>query len=329
MPSVLFWPGVGGGTEHYRCRTPGAALARAGWEVRYVEDDDTDFAVDVVVLQRVNHPAVPDLIRGLQTHGVKVVYDIDDWYDDVPDYNPFSRQAPSHLPTIHACLTLADLVTVSTDELADGYARFGPVDVLPNYLDPDLWPNPPRRELRRHVHVGWLGQHTWRAGDLDLLRPWLADFLHRHPEVRFAVAGSPPDIFDNLAVPGVICNPSDGHYTRRYEDLPRMLAGFDIGLVPLTFNRFNQAKSWCKGMEYGAAGVPVVASPSREYRKFVEPGVNGQLARDWPKAIDRILGDLPGYQQRARQIADAYVIDRHVDRWADAYLSLIRREVSA
>lgn len=318
MPSVVFWPGVGGGTAQYRCFTPGRALRRQGWEVRFVEDDDPDLRADVVVLQRLTGPSAPDLVDGLRANGVKVVYDIDDWYDGIPDYNPF--RAADVLPTLHACLERADLITCSTPELAEGYGRFGPTEVLENYLDPDIWSgNQHYRRLHDEIHVGWLGVAHHRDADFDLLKPWLPDFLHDNPQVRFVIAGSGEKALAELGVPGLVCPPAKGHI-RPYEHLPAMLAWFDVGLVPLAQNRFNQAKSWCKGMEYAGAGAPVVASPSREYRRFVQPGVNGQLVRgDWSAALRKVLADLDAHREGARATAEAHLIDSHIHHWVDAY----------
>jgi glycosyltransferase involved in cell wall biosynthesis len=290
--------------------------------VHYVVDGTIPDTADVVVLQRVMRPDTPDIIRSLQAAGAVVVYDIDDLYDAIPSYNPASSEIRDpDIALLHESLAAADLVTVSTDELADAYGRFGPVAVLPNYLDPDIWTgNDKYRRLRTDIHVGWLGSARWRGGDLELLRPWLASWLKSHPNVRFVAAGSDESLLGDLGVGGFVCPPARDH-VRPYEHLPAMLAWFDIGLVPLTFNRFNESKSWCKGMEYNAAGVPAVASPSREYRKFIEPGVNGYLARDWPSALDRALDNLDTLRAGAKRTAERYVIDRHIRRWVDAYES--------
>ena len=139
MPSVLYWAGVGGGTEHYRCRTPGSALSRQGWTVDHVSDGSQALA-DVVVLQRVLHPDTPVFIQRARSLGCRVVYDIDDWYDGLPDYNPASKEiGGDELAILHACLSSVDVVTVSTPELADGYGHLNETVVLPNYLDPDVW----------------------------------------------------------------------------------------------------------------------------------------------------------------------------------------------
>lgn len=325
MPAVSFWQGVGGGTAQYRCRTPGGALERLGWDVNYIESD-TDPIGDVLVLQRVVGDWVPDLVRTLKAKtNTLVIYDIDDWYEEIPDYNLASQTlTEEHHAAVRELMGLADLITVSTPELAEGYSRVGPTVVLPNYLDPEIWnDNDKYRVPHASVHLGWMGNFRWRGGDLELLRPWLPRFLERHPEVTLVSAGA-PELFDFLRVGG-LCSPPlyEGapNCIRPYEHLPAMLSWFDIGLVPLTQNRFNQAKSWCKGMEYGAVGVPAVATPSREYRSYIRPGVNGLFGRPgkWERSVEAILDDLDNYRLGARKVAEEYFIDDHIGRWVNAY----------
>jgi len=61
------------------------------------------------------------------------------------------------------------------------------------------------------------------------------------------------------------------------QDYPSLLSGFHIGLVPLVPSPFNEAKSYLKGLEYAAAGIPFIATPTAEYRRLHEAGV-GRLA---------------------------------------------------
>lgn len=319
MPSVVFWAGVGGGTEHYRCRAPGAALTRQGWDVSYVEDDQSSLAADVVVLQRVARPGTAELVRKLQAHGIRVVYDIDDWYDKIPAYNPASEHVAPIINEVHAAMRQADLITCSTFELAEGYKRFGETVVLENYLDPDVWgeiPSAPRTK----VHVGWLGHFDYRSADLDLLRPWLKDWLASRPDVQFVTCGS-PETGPYLGVKALTSPKTrEGNYLRPYDHLPLLLCHLDIGLAPLAFNRFNQAKSWCKAMEYNAAGAAVVATPSREYRRYIRPGINGLFARrDWERQLDTVIDNLDQYRQGALKVAAEHMVDDHIHRWIEAW----------
>lgn len=337
MPSVLFWVGEPGGTGEYRCSTPGRALARAGWDVAF-EEDGIDMTLDgqvrgdpdVLVICRIMGEYVPDAIRRIKARGdTSVVFDVDDWFAGLPGYNPASQLPDELIANMHQAMREADLITCSTPELAEGYSVLNRTVVLPNYLNPEIWqPFQDIARVRGHIHVGWAGAFHWRGADLELLRPWIYDFLDRHPEVRFAAIGCRELLewlgIDGLTTPQLPAGPKTSVRNRDlhpYVHLPAMLANLDIGLVPLVQNRFNQAKSWCKGLEYGAMGVPAVASPSREYLSYIRPGVNGLLVRknNWALQVERIMDDLDAYRDGTRKVAEEYWIDDWIWKWVDAY----------
>lgn len=329
--------GQPGGTAEYRCLGPGRALERLGWDVDY-EEDGIDITLDgrvkgdpdVVVLCRIMGDYVPDAVRRIKQHGhTKVVFDVDDWFAHIPGYNPASQLAPEIVATMHQSMREADLITVSTPELAEGYSTLNRTVVLPNFLDPGIWkPFQGQKTERDFLTIGWAGAFHWRAGDLELLKPWIYDFLNDHPEFRFAAIGC-RELLEWLDVDGVTTPrlPPGPHTTKRnkdlhpYEHLPALLANLDIGLVPLIQHKFNRCKSWCKGMEYNAMGIPVLASPSREYRSYIRPGINGLLVRknNWRQQAEKIIDDLGGYQKGARKVAAEYWIDDHIYKWVDAY----------
>lgn len=305
-----------------------------GWDVTYYEDalyfhPDTAEMVDqpdVLVISRIMGDLVPAIVRKVKKRSL-VVYDTDDWFLGVPDYNPAS-QLPD-IDTMHEAMRAADFVSCSTPELIEGYSRFNRTVLLPNYLDPDVWTgNEGKYRLaHRGIHLGWMGAFHWRGGDLELLKPWLPQFLADHPEVTLVSAGS-PELFDFLGVDGLTTPDMIGQkptelskHLRPYCHLPAMVAHFDIGLVPLAQNKFNACKSWVKGLEYGAMGVPCVASPSREYRSYVRPGINGLLVRknNWAQQVEAVMADLENYRRGARKVADEYFIDDWIFRWVDAY----------
>lgn len=314
MPSVVFWSGVPGGTGQYRCFAPGEAMRRAGWDVSYVETETDSLVADVVVFGRVISEIVPGLIDQLHARTDSlVVYDIDDWFDDVPDYNPAHEV---ELWQVHEAMKRVDLITVSTPGLAKLYQRFAPTAVLPNYLDPAIWSD---LEEHRMAHpglvLGWLAAYKWRGGDIEVLRPWLPQFLEDHPEVTFAALGC-PELLDDLGIQGISVP------LLSYEFLPKMLGTLDIGLAPLTFNAFNwRGKSACKSMEYGAMGVPSIASPSEANTAYIRPGLNGQLVRknDWVRRVEMVMDDLDNYRLGARKVAEEWYIDEHIGAWIDAY----------
>jgi glycosyltransferase involved in cell wall biosynthesis len=285
---------------------------------------------DVLVLCRVMGDYVPDAVcRIVKAGRTTVIYDTDDWFGGIPEYNPASKLPPTLVDTMHAAMREAHLVTVSTPELAEAYAVLNRTVVLPNYLDPRIWrPWQEYTTPRTFVSVGWAGAFHWRGGDLDLLKPWVHQLLERNPDVRFAAIGC-PELLQYLDVDGITTKDLPetdkttihNRHLHPYHHMPAMLANLDLGLVPLMFNRFNQAKSWCKGMEYNAMGVPAVASPSREYRRFIDQGVNGYLVRgrEWLRTVERSLAELDVLQKGARQHAERFFIDDHIGDWVAAY----------
>ncbi len=67
-----------------------------------------------------------------------------------------------------------------------------------------------------------------------------------------------------------------------------MSFGFDVGIVPLTTTNINRSKSWLKRLEYGACGIPSVASDLAEQRALLPWG----LARkpiDWTRQLRLML----------------------------------------
>lgn len=332
MPTAQFWGGQPGGTDWYRAKTPGAALARAGWDVQQIDHLDVtlDGRVsgdpDVLVLSRVADTYLPDAVRRIVAAGhTTVVYDIDDWFGGLPAYNPASRLPQQHLDVMHATMREADLVTVSTPGLASLYRPYSrrPPVVLPNCLDPDLWGDVDRyRTPHDKIHVGWLAAWKWRGGDVDVLRPWLKGWLQSRPDVQFVALGC-PEIGPELGIP--VATPAGPDALRPFEHLPAMVATLDVGIAPLQPNDFNyRGKSHIKAMEYAAAGVPCVASPSEAYRRYIRPGVNGYLARNsrqWPQLLDRVIARLPTMRDGARRIAANHFIDDRIHMWVDAYTS--------
>lgn len=78
-----------------------------------------------------------------------------------------------------------------------------------------------------------------------------------------------------------------------------MMTGFDIGLVPLSFIDFNEAKSFLKGIEYAASGIPFVAAGTGEYRLLAQSGV-GRVASTPDEWVTHMT-DLLDYATRKRE----------------------------
>ena len=107
------------------------------------------------------------------------------------------------------------------------------------------------------------------------------------------------------------------------DTVPAMLRNIQVGLVPLTRNPFNEAKSYLKGLEYVAAGIPFIATPTEEYRLLEAAGI-GRLAEtpdEWRDHATALLDPATRIEEAARQRSIAqerFDMDGMGEAWATA-----------
>lgn len=283
---------------------------------------------DVVVGQRLAGPnqAWLDLCANPE---VLAVYEIDDDIIDMDPANevPHAIFAPQRDGTI-GNIAAADVVTCSTPHLAGKIAaRWNPrTVVLPNCLPAKWYDQPPAPRRGGPVVVGWAGS-MFHAQDFVGLGEHLAAVSH--PRVQWRTIGA-----DYLS-PHVPVSRSVGWTTNDH-----LLAelDFDIGLAALAPSEFNRSKSWAKLLEYGARGIPAIATATGQYPDWFEeaewpsthrtaPGVlirsswAAEGVSAWENAITLLCDDdiraRMGAAARAR--AERYEISRQVHRWAETY----------
>jgi glycosyltransferase involved in cell wall biosynthesis len=246
---------------------------------------------------------------------------------------------------------VSDVVTCTTPALAAELAGWNPhVRVIPNYIDAamldlpgggqhvyrlatdDRWP------AVDDVLIGWGGSST-HARDFQLAWPGIARTLVTEPRAYFASMGvmHVSDQFEKLERRGKIAGLRWMDMAKEpWSDYYRRLGWYDIGLAPLEINRFNEAKSWIKILEYCAMGVPFVASAAPEYERFLTgwqnerdmlgqpgPGVLINPGRDhqWGSVLKALVRNDATRQRmsaRARIYARKFTIQDHIGEWASA-----------
>jgi len=343
---VLCVPADLGGCGSYRIRWPAEALIAQGADIRLVLPDDPleeqiqamwiddgdgvphvlDVMApdaDVVVLQRPLQRRLADVIPQLQAKGVRVVVEVDDDFDAI---SPRNVSWPAVQPKLspgrnrghlrRAC-ELADWVVVSTPALRERYGRHGRCTVVPNFV-PERYLSI-EREPRDDgsLYVGWTGSVATHPDDLQVTGGGVARAVRKVSGARVAVVGTGKDVRRNL---GLNEDPLACGW-REIEDYPDAVAQFDVGIVPLELTRFNEAKSWLKGLEMAALGVPFVASPTQQYTAlpFGFPASN---AREWERFTLLLLRDEETreiFVEEWREAAARFTIEGNCGQWWDAW----------
>ncbi len=263
---------------------------------------------NVIVLQFAWAEDLVFLIGRLNKLGIKVVIDLDDDYFNYNPYYPIDY-SDGRMDNLIKSISMADLVTVTTDSLAETYGKYNSnVKILPNMIDISEY----KPKKNYGMTVGWYSSGIRFAEFNDIMSGWIPD------NVWLYLAGS--YIFNNFKHKYKIVvdrwNPAD---------TPKILANIDIGLIPLALNKFNNGKSDLKGLEYGAMSIPFIASPTEPYKKLIKHGVNGFLAkhgRDWTKYIELLSSDgklRNKMGSEARKVSESRSIEKNINLWRNAY----------
>ncbi len=333
---------IPGGCTYYRCYLPmhaarfDAAMGRPAWTSQYgfgVHEGNgkATFGYKVVVLKQLMDRWIPHQMEVAQSLGQKIIVDVDDFYHGLHEANSaYEKTDPEknkvrNTRIYEQMIRSADMVVVSTPTLQDFYGQWNENTRL---VRNSVYPNQfQRRQVKRDKPViGWVGALGYRSGDIETLRDWLPDFLEKH-DLIFQHSGHVPSQGDFANVSGI--NPE------RLRTLPmqpmnryHLLFQMDIGLVPLNDIPFNRAKSFIKGLEYAASGIPFVAQGLPEYQLLADDGI-GLVADgldEWRLHIESLLD----YKTRKRASAEFYnltaakhTIRQREDEWRQVILDAI------
>ena len=110
---------------------------------------------------------------------------------------------------------------------------------------------------------------------------------------------------------------------------PRLWDPLGVALIPIENSSFGAAKSWCKGLEACARGIPIIASAHPEYEALGVARIV-RRPRDWVRHLEELsdpdLRAAEGLANRAR--AQELSITNHWQEWDDA-LRGVPAEVAA
>lgn len=240
---------------------------------------------DVVWLEKEVWPWLPVYIENAWLpRSTRLVADYDDAVFHRYDQHPSALVRGLLGQKIDRVMRRADLVTAGNGYLAERANAAGArrVEWLPTVVDLDRYPAPIRRSSTGPVTIGWIGSPA-TAGYLQLLTPALQALAARH-SIRCIAIGARPDQLNGT--PFQAWEWAEGKEVA-------LLGLFDIGVMPLPDEPWEQGKCGYKLIQYMACGLPVVASPVGVNREIVIPRENGALAtttEEWIEALERLVG---------------------------------------
>lgn len=246
----------------------------------------------------------------------KVVMDFDDLLTHVSEHN-FHRQ---HVwkdieQRVGRLCALSDRITVSTRPLAHQMQRYhADIRVIPNAIDRTLWSGlEPRRRRSERPRVGWVGGIS-HAGDLAVIR-----------EVVSQLGDEVEWVFMGMHLKDMKPYLTEFHPGVPFRQYPAKMASLnlDLALAPLESNLFNECKSNLRLLEYGALGIPVIATDITPYQCGLPVSLVKNQPRDWIKAIRAHIHDLDETARRGDSLKQAvlsdWMLDSRLEEWVKAW----------
>lgn len=336
-PYVLVYPSDGTGCAMYRMTWPGMAAMAAGKQVTIipkspqitVDQNGNVHGINTgsathIVFQRPGSYQFSQVIPILQEKGVKVIIDIDDSMSNIHPRNPvFKTYDPrvnhktNWMHIAKAC-ELADLVTVTTEALAEEYGGHGRIKVIPNHVPKSYLDIPrPTNEVPIITWAGWTATHV---DDLRTTNGMINQVL-TETGAKFAAFGD-DKIFLDL---GIRNRPPNEYWGfTNISEYPKKLSKADIGIAPLQKGPFNKAKSWLKGLEYASLGIVPVVTPIGNYVDLIDLGmaIPAENSKEWYNKTRELVLDNDmrnELSEKVRKIASDWTIEGNTDKWWDAW----------
>jgi len=233
-------------------------------------------------------------------------------FDVMDDLAAFAGASPELKLFHRAALSEADIVFAGGRSLHQGVRAFRADEtyLFPSGVESEHYTR--AISLRRPGDAptaGYVGVIDERL-DLDLV----ARVAERLPHWQFSIVG-PITKIDPETLPGASNVDYPGPVA--YADLPDVMAGFDVALMPFALNAATRSISPTKTLEYLAAGLPVVSTAVpdvvNDYGHVVTIA-DGDEA--FAAACEAVLGDAQdsGYHARCRPLLEWQHWDRIAHR---------------
>lgn len=342
--NIFGWAGDDSGCGWHRIRQPFAELENHGYTTRNLTQKPGRLSIrrhfqfdehppDLIVGQRIVLPEMLAVWRRLRAHA-PLVHELDDDLFHVDARNitaahVYSRQ--SVRDTLRHSTWMADLVTVSTEPLADLMVEECDISrdkvvVVPNCVNDELFTIDRKRNDRVTIGYSGGGSHD---RDFEMVKQPLRRILDRNPDVMLHSLGH-----DHRPV---VQRPGRVRFSRWNDSIQAYWRAidFDIALGPLAHTKFNESKSALRALEMGALGIPIVASDEPPYREVVVDGETGFLVRDmssgpksWEGRLRTLINDAELREQMGKaakeRVQARWAISVGWRAWDEAYRRLVK-----
>lgn len=234
------------------------------FDLKDIRHSDAFYLDALVISQPWTMQCLAMIERARSHYKIPVIVDVDDLVSELPadhpDYAVFKGQV---LPQV---IQASSHVVYSTEFLA---RRMGHLNrrhsIIPNSICERTFKDykPLAKPYKNTFIVGWTGGQSHRSDQLFTFLPGLQKFLRERPDAKAYFHVLCPDVLLKEFGSQIIFEPEPCEYLDYYAVAATY--PFDVCLVGLTDNNFNNAKSDLKLLEMAPNKVPLIASPRSDF----------------------------------------------------------------
>ena len=295
--------------SRYRVEDFREQLILNGYASKFIQMDQTEQEkieeYTAVVMYRCSKLMEAEMLANrAKAAGIPVYYDVDDLvfdYEKISGLHFLKGSEYSDFRTttdrIHGCMEFCDGYFTSTETLAKEIREEfpgKPVVINRNCMSMEM-------EVLSHeaveqtdkdkdrIYIGYLSGSRTHDQDFAQVEAALLEVMQRHPEVYLKLVG----VLDESGM-APVQNRIEKLPFMDWRQLPGVIAGLDINLMPLENSLFHCCKSENKWTEAALVKVPSVMSHNREMEYVVENGKDGWMCttkEEWVSALESLVTD--------------------------------------
>jgi L-malate glycosyltransferase len=145
---------------------------------------------------------------------------------------------------------------------------------------------PIKKHIKKNkIVIGWTGTHSSKKY-LDILKNVFIEIKKKYPKSEIKIISN-----FNYQINNIEINNTSWSKETEIKDLLEI----DIGIYPLSLDKWVEGKSGLKALQYMALGIPVVATSIGMSKKIIDNMKNGILVnnkdKEWVNAIELLIQD--------------------------------------
>lgn len=275
-------------STRYRALQYAAMFEAGGWVFKHIVDNRS-LATRKSILFEAAHSDVVVILRRTYSYpffkllrfaSKYLVFD----YDDAVFQKDQGQRSKSRERSFTRSVSSVDQVWAGNNYLAERAREFArKIIILPTSLDIDKYDLCVDKE-QKYLDLVWIGSSATRE-HLKSALPALEAAAGVIPSLRLKIIA-------DFTLPSDRLNIVPLRWSEKNE--AHELASAHIGIAPLPDNLFTRGKCALKVIQYMAASLPVISSPTGVNKEIVEHGVNGFLAagdQEWLTVIQQLAND--------------------------------------